>query len=113
PDFNCAFDGAWVHEWRDRGVNDSAYRIAFMVERKMAKNLWFSLSLGKELGHDDGKNPTLLLGGIKLGYSQEPVLARDRPQQVTSVSSNAPPVFSRLTAPPPAGVAAAKEILPP
>ena len=42
-----------------------------VMERKMAPNLWFRLSYGKELDTPDDKDSSLVLGSFHLGASPE------------------------------------------
>lgn len=72
PEFNVALDGAYVREWNSGGRDGSSYRLAFIVERKMAANLWFRLSYGKEFDAPDGKDASLFLGSFHLGAGAEP-----------------------------------------
>ena len=71
PDFNGAFDGAIVHEWNNRIKDGTAFRVGFALERKMADNLWFHLSFGKEFNEPDGKDGALVLGSFQVGSSEE------------------------------------------
>ena len=98
PDFNCSLDGAWVQEWPDHGQDDSVYLVAFSIERRMAKNVWLSLSFGKEFDHENGENPMFFVGGLKIGYSPEPVLSRERPQSFVRLTNRGPPSDRRVPA---------------
>jgi len=71
PEFNVSLDGAYVREWNSGTHNGSSYRLAFIVERKMAANLWLRLSYGKEFDTPDGKDSSLFLGSFHLGAGEE------------------------------------------
>lgn len=71
PDFNVSLDGAYVREWNAGTHDGSSYRLAFVLERKMAANLWFRLSYGKEFDTPDDKDSSLFLGSFHLGASEE------------------------------------------
>ena len=71
PEFNASLDGAYVREWNSGSHDGSSYRLAFVLERKMAANLWFRLSYGKEFDTPDGKDGSLFLGSFHLGASEE------------------------------------------
>jgi hypothetical protein len=80
PEFNASLDGAYVREWNSGAHDGSSYRLAFILERKMAANLWFRLSYGKEFDTPDGKDASLFLGSFHLGASEDssPVQAARR-----------------------------------
>jgi len=71
PNFNASLDGAYVREWNSGSHDGSSYRLAFVLERKMAANLWLRLSYGKEFATPDGKDGSLFLGSFHLGASEE------------------------------------------
>jgi hypothetical protein len=71
PEFNASLDGAYVREWNSGSHDGSSYRLAFVLERKMAANLWFRLSYGKEFDTPDGKDASLFLGSFHLGASED------------------------------------------
>lgn len=71
PEFNASLDGVYVREWNSGAHDGSSYRLAFVLERKMAANLWFRLSYGKEFETPDGKNASLFLGSFHLGASED------------------------------------------
>ena len=74
PDFNVSLDGAYVRAWNS-GIHDgSSWRASLVVERRMAPNLWFRLSYGKEFDTPDDKDGSLVLGSFHLGASPEATL---------------------------------------
>jgi hypothetical protein len=75
PDFNASLDGAYVREWNSASHDGSSYRLAFVLERKMAANLWLRLSYGKEFDTPNGKDGSLFLGSFHLGASEEATAA--------------------------------------
>ncbi len=75
PDFNGSFEGAVVKTWPDGRENDTFYRIAFGLEKKVARDIWLNASLGKNLDSDNGKNDVFILGAIRFGWSSKPKLA--------------------------------------
>ena len=74
PDFNLSLDAAYVNAWNS-GIHDGhSWRAAMVLERKMAPNLWFRLSYGKELDTPDDNDSSLVLGSFHLGASPEATL---------------------------------------
>jgi hypothetical protein len=71
PDFNISLDASSVWAWNSGTHNGHSWRAALVMERKMAPNLWFRLSYGKELDTPDDKDSSLVLGSFHLGASQE------------------------------------------
>lgn len=74
PEFNVSLDASYVRAWNS-GLHDGhSWRAAMVLERKMAPNLWFRLSYGKELDTPDNKDSSLVLGSFHLGASPEATL---------------------------------------
>jgi hypothetical protein len=69
-DANLSLDAAYVREWGS-GYRDSVFRIGLAVERRLTKNIWFSLSAGRTVGGGDRNDATLIQGGFKIGYGAE------------------------------------------
>lgn len=78
PEFNLSLDAACVREWNSGTLAGSSSRVAFILERKMAANLWFRLSYGKEFDTPDGKDSSLFPGSFHLGASEESSLPAPR-----------------------------------
>ena len=57
--------------------SDSAFRYAIALEKRVTNNAWITLTLSKDDGHKDGKNPTLVLGGVKIGLGGTDFNAED------------------------------------
>lgn len=85
-DTNFSFDGTYIREWADdRGGDNHAYRVAVALERRMTRNLWLSLSVGKEFGNENRDDPLLIVGSFKLGYGDDPAPIVPAPVTVTPV----------------------------
>jgi hypothetical protein len=51
---------------------------ALEVEARVTDNSWLTLALSKDEGHANGKNPTLVLGGMKIGFGGQDMTANDQ-----------------------------------
>ena len=74
PDFNVSLDAAYVRAWNSGMHDGHSWRATMVLERKMAPNLWFRLSYGKELETPDDNDNSLVLGSFHLGASPEATL---------------------------------------
>jgi len=70
-DTNASIDAGWIREWGG-GRENNVGRIAAGLERRMTKNLWLSLSAGKEFGNEDKDDALTILANFKLGFGDEP-----------------------------------------
>ncbi len=86
-DTNASIDAGWIREWGS-GRENRVGRVAVGLERRMTKNLWLSVTAGKEFGNEEKKDALTILANFKLGFG-------DDPAPVTSVPSSAIPVVLR------------------
>jgi hypothetical protein len=57
---------------REKGKDwDSSARYSLGLERRIAENLWFSLSFGSQRGRQDGKNDGFVLSSFRWGFGQK------------------------------------------
>lgn len=75
PDFNASFEGAYIWTSSDLHGSDSAYRIGGNIERKIAENLWLTLSLGQDFGDSPTSEKLFVVSGLRLGTSDKPQLS--------------------------------------
>lgn len=74
PDF--AFTGEYIYaNNKPQGMmSDRTFRLSFGAERKVATNLWFSVSVGGDGGRTGGKNNNFVLTSFKWNFSKDPVI---------------------------------------
>jgi hypothetical protein len=75
PDFNASFEGAYIRTRSDLHGSDSAYRVGGNIERKIAENLWLTLSLGQDFGDSPTGEKLFVVSGLRLGTSDKPQLS--------------------------------------
>jgi hypothetical protein len=74
PDFAFNTEYVYMRNKPEGQSTDTSYRISFGGERRIAKDLWFVVSLGGEGGRKDGKNNSFVLTSFKWNFSKEPTL---------------------------------------
>ena len=71
-DFHVTFTASYLELDQHALGKDSAFQYAATVEKRIGgSNSWMTLSVSKDDGHDDGRNPTIVLGGVKVGLGGE------------------------------------------
>lgn len=66
-DFNATLTAAYLTLDQGRFGSDSAFRYTLAAEKRVSSNSWVTFSVGKDEGHEKGKNQVLVLGGVKIG----------------------------------------------
>ena len=70
-DFNGFAEGAYVQIWNGLNGDESGWRGALGVERKISDNVWLVLSAGQQFGATTtDSNELFALGSIRIGTSQ-------------------------------------------
>lgn len=72
PDLSFSAEGAYIRIWDGLQSDDRSYRIGAVLEKKVASNLWFVLSLGEDFGVAGQANQLYSLGSLRLGSSDSP-----------------------------------------
>jgi hypothetical protein len=75
PDFNGSIEGAYMRTWSPVG-NDHSYRVSLAIERKIAPNVWLTISGGKNFDQDVGpkKDSAFIVGAFRFGLSEKATL---------------------------------------
>ncbi|HEY4273216.1 MAG TPA: hypothetical protein VGM65_14555 [Candidatus Udaeobacter sp.] len=71
-DFNGFAEGAYVKVWKGLNGDESGWRGAFGVEKKISENMWLVLSAGEQFGAATaaGSNELFAVGSFRIGTSQ-------------------------------------------
>jgi hypothetical protein len=69
PTFNGSFEYTFLRSRLIGKPFDNSSRLALDVERKIAGDTWFNLSLGGETGRSDGKNNGFVITSFKWAFS--------------------------------------------
>jgi hypothetical protein len=78
-DLNATATASYLHEDEHQNGADRGFRYALTLETRVSNtNSWLTFSLSKDEGHTDGKNPVLVLGGIKLGLGGQDMSSKDQ-----------------------------------
>ena len=80
-DFNATATGALLEIDQGERGTDSAFRYGLQIEKRVSKNSFLTLSLSKDDGHKDGQNPTLVLGGMKIGLGGNDFNTKDQKER--------------------------------
>jgi hypothetical protein len=81
--FNFSFEGAYLRTAAAGRPNDTAARLSFAAERRLADNLWLTVSFGGDRGNDQGPDRGMsLLSAFKWGIAKNPALS---PQQLAKL----------------------------
>lgn len=66
-DFNATLTAAYLQ--LDQGAlgTDEAFRYGIALEKRISDNSWLTLSYSTDDGHSNGKNESMVLGGVKVG----------------------------------------------
>jgi hypothetical protein len=72
PDFIGNFEAVYLRNKPEHQRYDAAYRISVGAERKVANNLWFTVSFGGNGGRSDGHNKGFVLTSFKWALSPKP-----------------------------------------
>lgn len=68
PDTNLSFEGVYIRLKRLGEPKDNSYRYSLGLERRVAQNIWFQLSVGKNSGRTDGDNKAFIKGTFNWGF---------------------------------------------
>lgn len=68
PDTNVSFEGVYIRLKRPGELRDNSYRYLLGLERRVAQNIWFQLSLGSDAGRSDGNNKAFVKGTFNWGF---------------------------------------------
>ncbi|HEY3580204.1 MAG TPA: hypothetical protein VGK82_06650 [Pyrinomonadaceae bacterium] len=68
PDTNLSFEGVYIRLKRPGQAWDNSYRFLAGLERRVAQNIWFQLSVGKDSGRGDGNNKAFIKGTFNWGF---------------------------------------------
>ena len=72
PDLSFSAEGAYIRIWDGPRGDDEAYRMGAVLEKKIAQNLWFVLSIGEDFGVAGKPDELFTLGSFRLGSSDSP-----------------------------------------
>jgi hypothetical protein len=72
PDFIGNFEGVYLRTKSPGVTDDGSYRLSIGAERKVARNLWFTLSIGGNGARGDGHNKGFVLTSFKWALSPQP-----------------------------------------
>ena len=73
--FALALEAAYVRSAAARRTDDTAMRLTFSAERRLAQDVWLTVSFGGDRGADEGTNKGLtVLSALTLGFSKDPSL---------------------------------------
>jgi hypothetical protein len=75
PDLSFSAEGAYIRIWDGPQGDDTAYRVGAVLEKKIATNLWFVLSLGEDFGVAGQANQLFTLGSLRFGSADSPTFA--------------------------------------
>ncbi len=76
-DLNATVSAAYLKAWQG-SVTDDAFRYSVQGEVRVSENSFLTLSVGREMGHSDRKDETLVLGGVRLGLGGTDFTRKDR-----------------------------------
>ena len=68
PDTNVSFEGVYIRLKRPGELRDNSYRYLVGLERRIAQNIWFQLSLGSDAGRRDSNNKAFIKGTFNWGF---------------------------------------------
>lgn len=78
--FALSIEAAYLRTSGAGRPNDSAMRFAFSAERRLAQDVWMTLSFGGDRGAGDAANKGLsVLSALKWGFAKDPALVAARP----------------------------------
>lgn len=73
--FALAGEAAYLRTAAAGRPDDTAMRVTFSAERRLAQDVWLTLSIGGDRGADDGTSKGLsVLSALKWGFSKDPAL---------------------------------------
>jgi hypothetical protein len=75
PDLSFSAEGAYIRIWDGPHGDDQAYRLGAILEKKVASNLWFVLSVGEDFGVSGQANELFTLGSLRFGSADSPTFA--------------------------------------
>ena len=64
-------EGNYIRSRKDNGPWDNSRRFSLGLERRIAENVWFALSVGGQGGRIDGANHAFMLSSFKWGFQQK------------------------------------------
>ena len=64
-------EGNYIRSRKDKGPWDNSRRFSLGLERRIAENIWFALSVGGQGGRTDGANHAFVLSSFKWGFQQK------------------------------------------
>jgi hypothetical protein len=68
---HLSFEGVYLWLKRPGLAPDNSYRYSLGVERRVAENTWFQLSLGGDSGRRDGNNQAFIKGTLNWGFTRK------------------------------------------
>jgi hypothetical protein len=66
-----SLEGNYIRSRQDKGSWDNSRRFSLGLERRIAENIWFALSVGGQGGRIDGANHAFVLSSFKWGFQQK------------------------------------------
>jgi hypothetical protein len=66
-----SLEGNYIRSRKDKGSWDNSRRFSLGLERRIAENIWFALSVGGQGGRSDGANHAFVLSSFKWGFQQK------------------------------------------
>jgi hypothetical protein len=83
--FGLSFEAAYLRTAAPGRANDTAARLSFSAERRLAQNLWLTLAFGGDRGVDQGSDRGLsFLSAFKWGFAKDPTLTIDQLAKVSN-----------------------------
>ena len=72
PDLNASAEVAYVRIWNGPLGDGDTFRYSIGLEKKIAENLWLTISAGEDIGDNKRPNNLSALGGIRFGTADKP-----------------------------------------
>ena len=66
-----SLEGNFIRSRKDKGEWDNSRRFSLGLERRVAENIWFALSVGGQGGRTDGANHAFVMSSFKWGFQQK------------------------------------------
>jgi hypothetical protein len=66
-----SFEGVFIRTRPEGKRFDNSGRFSLGLERRVAENMWFNISLGGETGRREGNNNAFVLTSFKWGFSEK------------------------------------------
>lgn len=68
---HASFEGVYLSTKRPGLASDNSYRYSLGIERRVAQDIWFQLSLGGDSGRRDGNNQAFIKGTFNWGFTRK------------------------------------------